>query len=227
MNAGLLPERASAYQESLLPMRTCPLKPLSQQNLGMLLCFGFLWGCATPARLTEPNNSGMASPLHANPAPEAVPTDTASAADDLAILRTVPFASLSPQQGAEERNIGERVRWAGAVQRIAASDRGMCLTILYARSGEAGEPRWTNTPTYQNFEACAAKGYDPDLVREHTNVTIIGRISGSADIGSGGSGNTGPVVQIDRLFRWSDCLAGDASPECKIGFLSPRADVAD
>jgi hypothetical protein len=106
--------------------------------------------------------------------------------------------------------------------RIAATDEGVCLTILYAQSGEDGFPLWTNRPTYQNFEACSASAYDPTLVREHTNVTIIGRTTGVTHIGSGGGGRTGAVVQIERLFRWSDCLAGDPSPECKIGFLNPQ-----
>ena len=150
-----------------------------------------------------------------------------SASDDFEVLRTVSVAPLSPNQGVEERYRGERIRWAGAVERITTIDQGVCLTILYARSGENGEPLWTNTPTYQHFEACAAGPYDPRLVHELTNVTIIGRISGMTDIGSGGGGRTGPVVQIDNLFRWPDCLSGDDSPECKYGFLSPQTGMID
>lgn len=118
--------------------------------------------------------------------------------------------------------MGQRIRWAGAVMRIAATGPGVCLTIMYAHSGEDAQPLWTNTPTYQNFEACAAGAYDPTLLGEHTNVTIVGRITGVTHKGSGGGGRIGPVVQIERLFRWSDCLAGDPSPECKIGFLNPQ-----
>lgn len=171
----------------------------------------------------------MATPPLASPGPYAAPAPAkaGSASDDLEVLKTVSVAPLSPDQGVEERNLGKRIRWAGAVERITATDHGVCLTILYARSGENGGPRWTNTPTYQNFEACAASAYDPTLVHEFTNVTIIGRISGTTYIGSGGGGRTGPVVQIENLFRWSDCLSGDDSPECRYGFLSPQTEIID
>ncbi len=163
------------------------------------------------------------SPLR-SPTPDAAPApgEDGSADDDFEVLRTVSVAQLSPEQAVEERNMGRRIRWAGAVMRIAATDQGECLTLLYARSDEDGLPLWTNEPTYQSFEACAAGAYDPTLLGEHTNVTIVGRITGMTQIESGGGGRTGPVVQIERLFRWSDCLAGDPSPECKIGFLNPQ-----
>lgn len=155
------------------------------------------------------------------------PHEGAPTADDLQALKSVSVASLSPLQAVEERNIGERIRWDGAVQRITTTEDGMCLTILYARGGEEGAPRWTDTPTSQSFEACAGAAYDPALVGEFTTVTIIGRISGRTSIGSGGGGKVGPVVQIESLFRWSDCLEGDMSPECKYGFLSPQDEWLD
>jgi starvation-inducible outer membrane lipoprotein len=133
----------------------------------------------------------------------------------------MPGALLDPSQGTEDRNVGKRIRWAGAVQYIDASGKGDCLTILYARSGDHGEPRWTSEPTYQTFRACAAGSYDPQLDATFSNVTIVGRISGKANIGMGGGGSTGPVVEIEKLFRWSDCVAGDTNAICKYGFLSP------
>jgi starvation-inducible outer membrane lipoprotein len=142
---------------------------------------------------------------------------------EIETLRTIPVASLSPDQAIDERHIGKRIRWAGAVQYMAASEKGVCLTILYALGGDHGEPRWTNEPTYQTFNACTTGAYDRELVRESTNLTIVGKISGKTYIGMGGGGSTGPVVEIEKLFRWSDCLEGDTSPVCKFGFLSPKA----
>ena len=105
---------------------------------------------------------------------------------------------------------------------MTRSDEGVCLTIVHAVSGKYGEPHWTPEPTYQTFDACTKGVYDPELVHEYTNVTIIGRITGKTYIGMGGGGSIGPVIQIEKLYRWSDCLAGDTSPVCKSGFLIPE-----
>lgn len=191
---------------------------------GILLSCLLLWGCAAPLAGVEPNHVGITPSPLASQATDAAPApaEGGSATDDIEVLRAVLVAQLSPDQVVGERNVGQRIRWAGAVMRVAASDQGVCLTILYAQSGEDGFPLWTNRPTYQNFEACSASAYDPTLLREHTNVTIVARTTGVTHKDLGGGGRTGPVVQIERLFRWSDCLAGDPSPECKIGFLNPQ-----
>lgn len=205
------------------------LKMSSRLNAGVFLSCAVLSGCVTSPTPVASDGSRTVKPPLASSGPNTAPSPlkAGGASDDFEVLRTASVAALSPNQGVEERHRGKRIRWAGAVERIAAIDQGVCLTILYARSGEDGEPLWTNTPTYQHFEACAAGAYDPRLVHELTNVTIIGRISGTTSIGSGGGGRTGPVVQIENLFRWSDCLSGDDSPECKYGFLSPQTDIID
>ena len=183
--------------------------------LGPLCCCTILSGCV---------NSSTAPALKERPATPAqsLPAHGTSGATDIETLQNITGTQLSPSQGTEDRNVGKRIRWAGAVQYVDASDTSVCLTILYALSGEHGEPRWTNDPTYQTFKACTSGSYDPKLVSTSTNVTIVGRISGKAYIGMGGGGTTGPVVEIERLFRWSDCLEGDTSGICKYGFLSPK-----
>lgn len=140
---------------------------------------------------------------------------------DLDILKAAKGAPLTPDDALDPKKVGQRVRWAGGVYSISPSERGVCLTILYARSGEYGEPRWTPEPTYQDFVACTEGTYDPELVHDYTNVTIVGTITGKRYIGMGGGGSEGPVVAIERLYRWSDCLAGDDSAVCRTGFLEP------
>lgn len=198
-------------------MGTHRIKPPYRLLLGPLCCCTILSGCVSnstaPAPKTVPTTPTLSVPAHGN--------GTRNAAADLAALKNMPGALLDPSQGTEDRNVGKRIRWAGAVQYIDASGKGDCLTILYARSGDHGEPRWTSEPTYQTFRACAAGSYDPELVATFSNVTIVGRISGKANIGMGGGGSTGPVVEIEKLFRWSDCVAGDTSAICKYGFISP------
>ncbi|WP_428685335.1 Slp family lipoprotein [Sphingopyxis sp.] len=163
--------------------------------------------------------------MASSPAVAASPEEDARVASELGILMTPPGAALTPDDATDAKQIGQRIRWAGGVHSISPSERGVCLTILYARSGEYGEPQWTPDPTYQTFVACTDGAYDPQLVQAHTNVTIIGTVTGKRYIGMGGGGSEGPVVTIERLYRWSDCLAGDDSPACRTGFLEPAATV--
>ena len=183
--------------------------------MGPISCCTILSGCEdalTGPALKKPPTS-LAQPVPAHRLPDAT---------DGEALRNITGAPLSPFQGTEDRNIGKRIRWAGAIQYIEASDTGVCLTVIYALSGERGEPRWTKDPTYQTFEACTVGSYEGALVDASTNVTIVGTISGKTYIGMGGGGAIGPVVRIEKLYRWSDCIEGDASAVCKHGFLSPN-----
>ena len=205
-------------------MKHCFFSVSKRMYPGIWLSCLLLWGCAGPMTGVEPNHVGMTPSPPGSTTPDAAPApaEGGPGTDDIEVLRTILVAQLSPDQVVEVRNLGQRIRWAGAVMRIAPTDQGVCLTIMYAQSGEDGFPLWTNRPTYQSFEACAPGAYDPTLLREHTNVTIVGRTTGVTQKDLRGGGRTGPVVQIERLFRWSDCLAGDPSPECKIGFIDPQ-----
>lgn len=197
----------------------------------MLLAGALLTGCA------QAPSSGDLGPVVAPP-PSSVPSvpsvpsvspvspdapDENSAVTDVDQLKTLSVSSLTPAQGVDDRNVGARIRWAGAVQSLNATNEGGCLTMMYARSDNDGAPHWTNEPTYKMFLACAQGAYDPALVGEFTNLTIVGRISGKTSIGIGGGTVTGPVVEIEKLFRWSDCPQGDQSPQCRYGFISPLA----
>lgn len=143
-------------------------------------------------------------------------SDAAAILRELAELKAAEVAGLTPDAAMDARHIGARVRWAGGVYAID----GRCLTINFARSGDYGEPRWTPEPTYQSFVACGEGIYDPDLVHPYTNVTVIGRVAGKRHIGMGGGGSDGALVHLERLYRWSDCLAADDSPVCRQGFLT-------
>lgn len=167
---------------------------------------------------------GSIDPAPSQPGGIEVPVQPGSG---LEILRTIAVAPLNPDQASGDQHMGERVRWAGGVHRIEKSERGICLTLVYMLSDDDGGPRWTDGRTDQTFEACTAGSYDPELVHEYSDVTIIGTVSGKAHIGIGGGSSTGPVVEIEKLYRWSDCLSGDTSPVCKAGFLDPKPIAGD
>ncbi|MNT19335.1 Outer membrane lipoprotein Slp family protein [compost metagenome] len=204
-------------------MRTHSHNRLVPLMSSTLLSCALFAGCADAPSVISPTPVGTASSPIVSPSFPAGPT----AATDLERLKALSVSSLSPAQGVEDQNLGARVRWAGAVQHLAATNGGVCLTVLYARSDEGSAPRWTNEGTHQSFVACTGGAYDPALISEFTNVTVVGRISGRTSNGAGGGSSSGPVVQIEQLFRWSDCLEGDASLECKYGFISPQTAHVD
>lgn len=190
---------------------------LLHRKIAAMLCGGpLLLACAHSPAAPGPGES-----LHENGVKAEKPMS------EMKVLLGIAVARLTPDQAVEKRHMGKRIRWAGAVHHIKRSDGGVCLTILYARTGDHGGPRWTVDPTYQSFDACTAGSYDPELVQDFTNVTIVGRIAGKAYIGMGGGGSIGPVVEIEKLYRWSDCLAGDDSPVCRNGFLTPEIMAED
>lgn len=159
----------------------------------------------------------LGAPVAASGSPAAgTDPDAAAMVRELEELKAAEVAALAPDAAMDERHVGARVRWAGGVYAID----GRCLTINFANGGDYGEPRWTPEPTYQSFVACGDGVYDPALVHPYTNVTIIGRVAGKRYIGMGGGGSDGAVIDIERLYRWSDCLAGDDSPVCRQGFLT-------
>lgn len=144
-------------------------------------------------------------------------------AADIKALSTAKVSPLTPDQAMDKQSIGKRVRWAGAVHHFSRDAEGDCMTLLFAHSGPNGAPYWTQEPTYETFVACGAGSYDRDLVHEFSNVTIIGRVVGTQFIGMGGGGNPGPVIKIEALFRWSDCLSDATSPVCYAGFVTAKA----
>ena len=167
------------------------------------------------AAMLAPGSAAAGEPGAVDTAPT-IDRGAAALVQDIETLKAAKVAALTPDEALDERNIGKRVRWAGGIYGID----GRCLTINFARSGDHGEPRWTAEPTYQAFVACGAGIYDPELVQPYTNVTIIGRITGKHYIGMGGGGADGAAIDIEHLYRWSDCLGGDDSPVCKQGFLT-------
>lgn len=206
--------------EMLVQTRRHPIGPLNRSISGTLCCCLILAGCVSSSIPPAPADIGTM-------AAKSVPARKEAGLAEMEVLRAMSAARLSPDQAVDAQNLGKRVRWAGAVHHVAATDKGVCLTIIYALSGDSGEPRWMPDATNQTFNACTTGSYDPELVHDLTNVTIVGRVTGTTYIGMGGGGSTGPVVEIEKLFRWSDCLAGDTSPVCTYGFLSPRAGVHD
>ena len=89
-------------------------------NSGILLSCAVLSGCVTSpdAGSVRRFSDGEAASRVVGALCRAAPAGAGSASIDFEFLKTVIVAPLSPDLGIEERNVGKRVRWAGAVERI-------------------------------------------------------------------------------------------------------------
>ncbi|MES2530852.1 MAG: hypothetical protein V4636_07435 [Pseudomonadota bacterium] len=129
-----------------------------------------------------------------------------------------PVADLSPAQALTPQAQGLRVRWSGGINAIDAHDGGQqCFTLLHATFDARQALQWPREP--QNFVACGQGRYDQQLVTQFTLLTLDGRVTGQQLL----LGRPVPVIEIDALYRHSDCVQGsEKSPECYSGFLQPK-----
>ncbi|MDM0089334.1 MULTISPECIES: hypothetical protein [unclassified Variovorax] len=129
-----------------------------------------------------------------------------------------PVADLSPGQALAPSALGTRVRWSGGIQTIEAREGGrQCFTLLHATFDARQVLQWPRDPQY--FVACGPGNYDRKLVAPFTLLSIGGRVLGSQQV----VGQPVPVIEIEALYRHSDCVQGsEQSPECYAGELQPE-----
>ena len=176
------------------------------RHIAATLCAAaLLAGCATP------DDRAAAS------APQAA-ADARSDADRPARTPKRPAAELAPAQALTPQAQGMQVHWSGGINAIDAREGGrICFTLLHATFDARGVLQWPRDA--QEFVACGPGDYDRDLVAPFTLVSFDGRVAGQALR----LGRPVPLVEIDALYRHSDCVQGsEASPECYTGYLRPR-----
>lgn len=124
---------------------------------------------------------------------------------------------LSPAQALSSQALGARVRWSGGINAIDAREGGrQCFTMLHATFDARGVLQWPRDA--QQFVACGAGGYDRNLVAPYTLLSLEGRVTGQDVL----LGKPVPVIEIETLYRHSDCVQGsEQSPECYSGYLQP------
>ena len=101
---------------------------------------------------------------------------------------------------------------------IRAEENGrQCFRMLIAVFTPNGNLDWPREPGY--FDACGPGTYDPQLVAQFSLLTFEGRVAGQrlawdAPI---------PVIEIDRLYRHTDCVQEDQKfAGCYAGYLTPQ-----
>lgn len=126
--------------------------------------------------------------------------------------------SLSLAQALTPQAQGKRIHWSGGINAIEAQEGArQCFTLLHATFDARNVLQWPRDE--QQFIACGAGDYDRDLVALYTLVSFDGRVAGQRMF----LGKPVPVIEIEALYRHSDCVQGsEKSPECYSGLLQPQ-----
>jgi hypothetical protein len=138
---------------------------------------------------------------------------------DQAARTTKPqTTTLSPAQALTPQAQGKRIHWSGGINTIEPQEGSrQCFTLLHATFDAQNVLQWPRDE--QQFIACGAGDYDRDLVALYTLVSFDGRVVGQRMF----LGKPVPVIEIEALYRHSDCVQGDEKiPACYSGLLQPR-----
>ena len=188
-------------------------------NAGAVL---LLAGCASvqrpmdPAPVPDGTHGAAASVASALPAPDQV-QQASCHPDPLrgAAAQAGPLTTLTPLQAQADGAVDARVCWGGGLRTLSTPAAGrVCMVLLYAEAGP-GHWRWPAAASF--FQACTSAGYDPALLTPFTQMTVSGKVTGRAEF----RGLAIPTIEIDALYRFSDCLQGETAPSCVHGYLPP------
>lgn len=101
---------------------------------------------------------------------------------------------------------------------IRAEENGrQCFLMLVATFDATNRLDWPREPGY--FFACGPGTYDPALVAQFSLLTLSGRVAGERQQW----GKPVPVIEIDALYRHTDCTQGEEHVAgCYAGYLQPQ-----
>ena len=89
--------------------------------------------------------------------------------------------------------------------------------MLHATFDARGVLQWPRNA--QTFVACGPGTYDQALVAQFSLVSFEGRVTGEQVV----LGRPVPVIEIEALYRHSDCVQGvEKEPACYSGYLQPE-----
>ena len=191
-----------------------------RQCWSALLMLSLLAGCGTSGQ------SPVQVPASPQTAISAAPAPTVSEAQQESChpspLRGAaallgPFGALTPEQAAKPEAVGARVCWGGGINKIEESESNRdCMTMLYGDPGAEQGWLWPKQASY--FIACGPGHYDRKLFQQFMMGTVSGKVMGRAKF----IDMTIPVIEIDAIYRLSDCLQGDTAPQCVHGYQQPQ-----
>ena len=193
---------------------------MSRYFCGMGLLVVALAGCSSLSPVTAPENpvSTGAQPV---PSISSMPSAAVQASCHPAPLTGAaallgPLTDITPVQALKADALNARVCWGGGLRTLkAVSPERDCMVLLQFENSEKTGVRWPQENRF--FKACGRGPYDRQLLEQFTLVWVSGKVTGQAEF----AGTPIPVIEIDALYRGSDCLEGDTSPQCVHDYLQP------
>ena len=127
-----------------------------------------------------------------------------------------PFTDINPAQAMQAEALGARVCWGGGLRTLkAVSEDRDCMIFLQATYNEKTGISWPSGTSF--FKACGPGPYPRELLEQFTLAWVSGKVTGRAEF----VGLPIPVIEIDALYRGSDCIEGDTAPQCVHSYLQP------
>lgn len=190
-------------------------------GIGQLVMALALAGCGSSSPVTAPENrvSAGAQPvpsITSMPSAAAVQASCHPAPLTGAAALLGPFTVITPTRALKADALNARVCWGGGLRTLqAVSQERDCMLLLQFENSEKTGVRWPQENHF--FKACGRGPYDRQLLEQFTLVWVSGKVTGQAEF----AGTPIPVIEIDALYRGSDCLEGDTSPQCVHDYLQP------
>lgn len=111
------------------------------------------------------------------------------------------FPEIQPEQ-ADERSVGDRVRWGGSIVDTRPGREETCIEVLARQLDRSTRPLETDR-TQGRFLACRDGFRDPAVFTNGRELTVVGRLSGFEDGKIGEFQYRYPRVDAEAIYLWS------------------------
>ena len=132
------------------------------------------------------------------------------------------FAPITPQQGLEQGNQGQSVRWGGRVIETLPGTNQTCFQMLARPLNSLGRPMTSNSDASDGrFLACRAGFYDPAVFQPGRDITFIGRLDGQESVKIGEFDYQLPRLAAEVIYLWPEQTQTSNLPPPYPSYYSP------
>ena len=112
------------------------------------------------------------------------------------------FPGTTPER-ADDRDVGQRVRWGGAIVDTRPGKAETCIEILSRQLDDRARPH-DGDANQGRFLACREGFEDPAVFESGRDITVIGTLTGFVEGRIGEFRYVYPRVEADTLFLWGE-----------------------
>lgn len=111
------------------------------------------------------------------------------------------FSTITPATSIAGGQSGEQVRWGGEIIRVTPDSAETCFEILSRELDASARPQKRDNSDGR-FIACRAGFYDPEVFTKGRELTVTGRLNGTAIGKVGQFDYTYPKLAADTIYLW-------------------------